>query len=224
MASPSWLAYAFAVLMAVTGVYCVARLAVARRVGRRDEYDVDTCHVLMAIAMMGMLVPSWNVLPSILWQVVFAGYLAWFAVRAVTLHRARGASPSARAQRLHAHRPVLHAIMAFAMLDMYWMGMPLSGHGSSAMTMSGDSRTFGNPLLTLLIVVVLLGVALWDMDAIFGPSLRIAAAVPATVGEVTSLDRAAPAPRIHPVLSHYGEAAASVAMCVTMAFSLVLML
>ncbi len=224
MASPTWLAYAFATLMAAVAVYCVARLVVARRLGRHDEYDVDVSHALMAIAMMGMLVPVWNVLPNVLWQVVFALFLLWFVLRAITVYRRRNTSPSRLRDPHHADRPVLHAFMAFAMLDMYRIGMPVSALGSSGTSMSGGSHTYGNPLITLLIVVVLLGFALWDMDAVFSRSAPHALAAPAGVARLASIEDDGPPPRERPLLSPRLEVVSYAAMCITMAFSLVLIL
>ena len=70
MAHPTWLAYGFAVLMVSVSVYCIGRL-VWLGAGRRNHCAVNISHVLMGVAMVGMLVPRWNVLPDGLWEVVF---------------------------------------------------------------------------------------------------------------------------------------------------------
>ena len=37
MAHPTWLAYSFAVVMVAVSVYCIGRLALANRLGRRNH-------------------------------------------------------------------------------------------------------------------------------------------------------------------------------------------
>ena len=76
MAHPTWLAYGFAVLMVAVSVYCIGRLAVARRWGRRTHQDVNIAHVLMGSAMVGMLVPRWNLFPDAFWEIVFGAIAA----------------------------------------------------------------------------------------------------------------------------------------------------
>ncbi len=224
LASPTWLAYVFAALMVVVAVFCVARMVIARPLGRLDQYDVDTCHALMAAAMIGMLVPRWNKIPSDIWQVVFAAFLVWFVVCAIRAYRHRGGAGDRGAPREHTPHHILHAFMAFAMLDMYWIGMPVSSHGASGVAMSGGPHTSGNPLLTLLIVVVLLGLTLWEIDSAFLRSSAQGTLAASGVGALATIDGHAPRARDHVLLTPRLEVASYAAMCITVAFSLVLML
>ena len=57
MSAPAWLAGSFAVLMVVIAACCAARLAISRLRGKNTEPDADTLHVLMGVAMAGMLEP-----------------------------------------------------------------------------------------------------------------------------------------------------------------------
>ena len=57
MAGPAWLADSFAALMLLTALYCAARLVLARTRRRPTERDVDLVHVLMGVAMAGLLAP-----------------------------------------------------------------------------------------------------------------------------------------------------------------------
>ena len=52
MAHPTWLAYAFALLMVTVSVYCVCRLLLANSMRRRNHTDVNVGHVLMGAAMV----------------------------------------------------------------------------------------------------------------------------------------------------------------------------
>ncbi len=86
MTGPSWLADGFAGLMLLTAGYCAGRLVAARVQRRPAERDVDLVHVLMGVAMAGMLVPRIGLRPAGLrtgiWAVVFAAAAGWFAWRA----------------------------------------------------------------------------------------------------------------------------------------------
>src|SRR2546430_1098763 len=95
MASPAWLTAIFAAASLAVAVYCAGRLVVARRGHRATELDTDGAHVIMGVAMAGMLVSSLRTLPSAIWEVVFAAAAVWFGYR--MLQRRRGAQPRARA-------------------------------------------------------------------------------------------------------------------------------
>ena len=79
MSAPAWLAGSFAVLMIMIAVFCAARLAVSRLRGRNTERDADSLHVLMGVAMAGMLEPRLTPVPVTAWRAVFAAAAAWFA-------------------------------------------------------------------------------------------------------------------------------------------------
>ena len=64
MAGPYWLAAAFAAVMIVTAAYCAGRLAASRRWRRATELDADALHLVMGIAMAGMLLPALDPLPT----------------------------------------------------------------------------------------------------------------------------------------------------------------
>ena len=72
MAGPSWLPGGFAAVMITVAAYSAGRLAVSRLRGRITEPDADGLHVVMGVAMAGMLVPRLNVLPAGVWAGVFA--------------------------------------------------------------------------------------------------------------------------------------------------------
>jgi len=207
MSAPAWLAGSFAVLMLMIAVCCATRLAVSRLRGRNTERDADTLHVLMGVAMAGMLEPRLTPVPVTIWRVVFAAAAAWFAWQATRPgRRASGAGCAHRAA---------HAIECAAMVYMLLpVGSWPAGH-RSAMAMSGMSQgaTAGNPALTLVLALFMLGYVLWAIDRLTHLSRTMspaAAAYPHPVGGQ------ALAPRF--------AASYKIAMAITMGYMLITML
>jgi hypothetical protein len=155
---PGWLVGGFAILMVVTAVYCATRLAISRRSGRTTERDADALHVLMGVAMAGMLEPRLTPIPVTAWRVVFAAAAAWFAWQATR--------PGRRARPARCAYPAAHAVECVAMVYMLLpIGSWPAGHGP-AMAMPGmnQATTAGNPALTLLLALFMLGYVLWAID------------------------------------------------------------
>lgn len=236
MPDPTWLGYLFAAVMMVVGIYCLGRLLAVAPLGRRCHLGVNVGHVLMAFAMVGMLVPRWNVLPVGLWEVVFAAMAVWFLARSIRSFRVvtadHGVGALAASEGSHTRHYLVHMFMASAMLYMYWLGMPITGGtgvSGSMSAMSGPSAGAGDPGLTFFLVVVLLASSVWQLDGIerTAPARQAALAGAGgggTAGAVGSLSSAAAddpderrwlAPRL--------EVGCHIAMCVVMAYMLVLM-
>jgi hypothetical protein len=205
MSGTAWLAGGFAALMMVIAVYCAGRLAVSRLRGRNTELDTDGLHVLMGVAMAGMLEPSLSPVPGTAWRVVFAAAAAWFAGQALRA----GDRGSARC----AH-PAPHAVECAAMVYMLLpVGSRLSGRGPG-MAMPGMSvaAAAGNPALTLVLALFMLGYILWTIDRLASLS-RARAAAPAPGA---AAGRPALAPRL--------AACYKIAMGIGMGYMLVMML
>ncbi len=171
MSGPAWLADGLAVLMIAIAVYCAGRLAVSRLQGRDTEAATDGLYVLMGAAMAGMLEPRLTPIPGAAWRAVFAVAAVWFAWQAIRASR----RPSARC----AH-PAAHAVECAAMVYMVLpVGSWPSGRGPG-MTMPGMSQgtTAGNPALTLLLALFMLGYVLWAIDRLAVLSRTAAAAPP----------------------------------------------
>ena len=172
MSGPAWLAGGFAVLMIVIAVYCACRLAVSRLRGRDTELDTDGLHVLMGVAMAGMLEPRLTPVPGTAWRAVFAAAAAWFAWQAIRTGR--------RAAGARCAHPAPHAVECAAMVYMLVpVGSWPAGHGPG-MAMPGMSQgaTAGNPALTLVLALFMLGYVLWATDRLARLS-RARAAAPA---------------------------------------------
>lgn len=219
MARPLWVAYFFAAVMVAISLYCIGRLALARRLDRRNHYDVNVAHALMGLAMVGMLVPRWNIVPDAMWEVVFVAMACYFAFVSIRFARAHGVAGTEGGHAHHISHYLIHLVMACAMLYMYSLGMPIAEPVGALGAMSGGA---GDSVLTLLVVMVLIGSAVWQLDSISMPRQVALATVGAAdqVGPTGGADAGAdPRPWLSPRL----EVGCHVAMCVTMAYMLVLM-
>lgn len=223
MSRPTWLAYGFAVLMVLVSVYCIGRLVLARRLGRLNHEDVNVSHVLMGVAMVGMLVPRWKVLPGGLWEVVFAVVALYFLARTVRFVARHGIKGTSDDHVHHISHYLIHMVMACAMLYMYWLGMPITLSSESTLSMSGPPSGAGDPGLTLFLIAVLFASAIWQLDSIdqFAPrqlALATMSGRKSTTAVAASNEKGQQqflAPRL--------EIACHIAMCLTMGYMLVLM-
>jgi len=228
MPHPTWLAYGFAVVMVVVSLYCVGRLLLAKRLSRRSHHDVNTSHVLMGLAMVGMLVPRWNYVPNGVWEIIFSLIALLFLVLSIGFAARHGLKGTDDAHVHHISHYLIHMVMACAMLYMYWLGAPQAG---SYMSMSSGAGSAGDPGLTLLLVGILFASAAWQLDAVsrFSRQPRALVSVSnaaATAGPGHAMadegeipDDVSPrwlAPRL--------EIGCHIAMCLTMGYMLVLML
>src|SRR6476660_50186 len=173
MASPAWLTAIFAAASLAVAVYCVGRLVVARRGHRPTELDTDGAHVVMGVAMAGMLVSGLRTLPSAIWEVVFAAAAAWFGYR---MPRARrGAQPSP----WRSSHPLPHLVECAAMVFMFLI-LPASaaaGAATSGMSVTMTATESRFSFLTLPLALYLLGYVVWlgDRVALHAPALALAA-------------------------------------------------
>jgi hypothetical protein len=228
VSTPAWLAASIAALMVAIAVCCAARLAIPGLRGRNTERDADALHVMMGVAMAGMFEPRLTPVPFTAWRVVFAAAAVWFAWQA--------ARPGARAGGARCAQPAAHALECAAMVYVLLpVGSWPSGHGS-AMAMPGMSQgtTVGNPALTLVLALFMLGYVLWAVDRLAYLS-RIPA--PATA-RATSADRPSQAAQIlpaapaaafrhladRPVLAPRLAAGYKIVMAITMGYMLITML
>jgi hypothetical protein len=92
--------------------------------------DVDISHFFMGLSMAGMFVAHWVFGARAMWELIFAALLVWFSVRSIQSLRRWG---------LHLSHFLIHAVMNFTMLLMYWFPMQAtsgSTMGSTTMSMS----------------------------------------------------------------------------------------
>jgi hypothetical protein len=206
VSAPAWLAGGFAILMIVIAVYCAARLAVCRLRGRNTERDADALHVLMGVAMAGMLEPRLTPVPVTAWRAVFVAAAAWFAWQAIRPGRGAGGARGAH--------PAAHAVECGAMVYMLLpVGSWPSGHGlRAAMPGMSQGTTIGNPALTLVLALFMLGYVLWAIDRL------------AHLSRTPAVAAAYPQPAGIPVLAPRLAASYKITMAIGMGYMLIMML
>jgi Domain of unknown function (DUF5134) len=235
VSAPGWLVASFAVLMIMIAVCCTARLAIPRLRHRNTELDADALHVLMGVAMAGMLEPRLILVPVTAWRAVFAAAAAWFGWRAIRPGHGAGGARCAY--------PAAHAVECAAMVYMLLpVGSWPSGHGPG-MAMpgmgQGTTTTIGNPAITLVLALFMLGYVLWAIDRLAQlprtPALataRVATArYSAQAAQIMPVTLGAAAPGAGythfpgmPVLAPRLAASYKVVMAITMGYMLITML
>jgi len=166
MGGPAWLTGIFAAAVLAVAVYCTGRLVAARRWRRLTELDTDGAHVVMGVAMAGMLVSGLRTLPSAIWEVVFAAGAAWFGYH--MLRARRGAQPSP----WRSSHPLPHLVECGAMVFMFLI-LPASA-ATRGMTMTAAESRFS--FLTLPLAVFLFGYVVWlgDRVTLHAPATALA--------------------------------------------------
>ena len=168
---PAWLTGTFAALMLVVAALSAARLAAARP-WRGDGVitDTDVSHLLMGIAMAGMLASGLATLPNTAWAAVFAVLTAWFGYRVVRDARASGA------RALAGGHCAPHLVHSAAMLYMFLAITTVSG-GAGMAGMSGSSgpsmQMLSDPTLAFAFALILIGYTAWDLDQLSGCSIPV---------------------------------------------------
>jgi len=168
---PAWILDIFAAIMLVVAAVSAARLIAARpwqqRRRRAALADIDVAHLLMAIAMAGMLAASLQTLPNGAWSVIFAVMTAWFGYRVVRDAQVSGV------RALAGGHCAPHLIHAAAMLYMFMAFTAPAAHGSGGMGgMAAGMTGMGTlqlPLLAFLFALALIGYSVWDLDQLSGP-------------------------------------------------------
>jgi Domain of unknown function (DUF5134) len=180
--TPAWILDIFAAIMLMVAAVSAARLVAARPWQRGAVVtDTDISHLLMGIAMAGMLAPGLTTLPNDAWAGVFCALAIWFGYRVVRDYRANGA----RALAVGHCAP--HLVHSAAMVYMFLaITAPAAGGTSGMGGMSGMS-TLSIPTLAFLFALILAGYTIWDLDQLSSLRRGLMAAVagaasPALVG------------------------------------------
>jgi hypothetical protein len=184
MGGPAWLSDIFAAVMIAVAAYCASRLVVARWWRRPTDLDADGGHVVMGVAMAGMLVTGLRFLSAGIWEAVFAVAAAWFAWRFVRVRRGAPVNP------WRCPQPLPHLVECGAMLYMF-LALPVAvaargaaGSAAGGMPMSATGSRFS--FLALLLAVFLLGWAVWVGDRLTLRTPALAVALAPSAATVTS--------------------------------------
>jgi hypothetical protein len=205
MAGPGWLTGLLAAVMLTVAAYNATRLAAATRWGRAAELDADGVHVVMGVAMAGMLTPGLSFAPARLWQAVFAAAGAWFAWQFLRTRRGAQLGP------WRCPHPLPHLIECAAMVLMLALPAATAATPMSAMTVTGPAARFSP--LTLLLALFMVGYVMWLANNLtaLAPAAATAAGTTTTTTATAYL-----APRC--------AACCKIAMGTTMGYMLVMML
>jgi hypothetical protein len=208
MGGPAWLTGIFASAMLAVAVYCTGRLVASRRWRRPTELDTDGAHVIMGMAMAGMLVSGLRTLPSAIWEVVFAAGAAWFGYR--MLQARRGARPSP----WRSSHPLPHLVECAAMVFMFLILPASAAAGRMSLAMTATESRFS--FLTLPLALFLFGYVVWLGD-------RVTVSAPALATAPASGGGPGPEPA-RPYLAPRCAAICKITMGITMGYMLILML
>jgi len=195
MGGPGWLTGSFAALMLTVAVYCASRLVAARWWRRPTELDTDGAHVVMGVAMAGMLVTGLRSLPAGMWEGILAAGAGWFGWRMV----------QARQGSWRCGHPAPHLVECVAMLYMFLV-VPASRRATAGMGATAAASRFS--FLALIMAIFMFGYVVRVADRLTVRTPALALAGPGGRGFI--------APRC--------SALCKVAMGVTMGYMLILML
>ncbi|HTT50472.1 MAG TPA: DUF5134 domain-containing protein [Streptosporangiaceae bacterium] len=166
--TPSWILDILAAVMLLVAAVSAGRLVVARPwAGSPGDADIDVAHLLMGIAMAGMLVARLSTLPNDVWDVIFTVLTGWFGWRVYRESRGEGARVLADG----CHMP--HLVHSAAMLYMF---VAISAPAATGGSMGGMGGGSGSTMQTLNAPVVAFAFAAWlivyvvlDLDRLAGP-------------------------------------------------------
>lgn len=162
--TPGWLLDVVAAIMLVVAGVSAARLAVARP-WRPDSViiDADVAHLLMAIAMAGMLAPSLRTFPNAVWEVIFSALIGVFGFRLVRDARANGV------RALAGGHCAPHLAHSASMLYMFLAIGPVAGMaGMAGMSGMSGMEMLEYPTLAFAFTLILIGYTIWDLDQLSG--------------------------------------------------------
>jgi Domain of unknown function (DUF5134) len=229
----------FAAVMLAVALYSAGRLVAARAWSRPIHVDIDVAHILMGVAMAGMFAARLNPIGSGVWEVVFSLLGLWFLWRCYQflVDPQTGFGYDEHVHRLS--RRLIHLVMSSSMLYMYLAAAPVAAGSGGVMAMGATGSTARFVGLPLVFLISLLASGIWELDGIerFRPSEAPREAVAVHIGSHRSApgrdgapvggngrDQAAAAGPGNPWLAPRLEGASHIAMCITMAYALVLML
>ena len=170
MSTPAWILETVAAVMILVAEVSAGQLVLARAWTRRSGADIAFSHLLMGIALAGILVPGLSTLPNAAWGIVFAVMTAWFVWCLWWESRGRGAAAVARghyAPHLVHSAALLYLFVALAGLPAQGSVTPMSGTGAMPGMVGGSSGgmpTLHAPTLALIYALLLIAFTVRDLD------------------------------------------------------------
>ncbi len=218
---PAWLPDIVAALMLVVAAMSAARLAAARPWQHGSVViDTDIAHLLMAIAMAGMLAPGLSTLPDTAWAVIFVLLTAWFAVRVVLDASASGV------RALAGGHCAPHLVHSAGMLYVF-LALSASAGGVNGMSGMGSgsepTMALRYPTLAFAFALILAGYSIWDLDHLSGSRYSLAP-VPLSLAGVSVVAQTGPQTRPVPAALTVLSPAVTVGCRIIMGVAMVFML
>ena len=215
MTAPAWLSGVFAALMLAVAGFCAGRLVVARQTGRPTELDSDITHVLMGVAMAGMLASAVRIGTPAMWIVLFGGATTWFGWQA--LRARRDTSPSA----WRCSQSIPHLLKCIAMLYMIQAARaarPSIGASAGMAMGTGAARL---SIVPLVLAGFMIGYVVLLADRLTRVTLATNTNTSTSTNTSTNTNTTV---TCAPILAPRCATMCKMAMGVTMAYMLVLML
>jgi hypothetical protein len=218
MTAPALLSWVLVASMLAVAGFCAGRLVVARRTGRPAELDSDITHVLMGLAMAGMLASAVRIGTPGMWTALFGGGATWFGWQAVRVRR--GAAPSA----WRCSRPVPHLLECGAMVYMLLAVHATRPPGGASTGMTMETAGSRLSIVSLLLAGVMIGYVVLLTDRL--TQATTAAGSPVRGGPVPGgpIPGGSGAVTCAGILAPRCATMCKMAMGITMAYMLVLML
>ena len=255
MSTLSWILEILAVVMLLVAEVSAGQLVTARAWTRRGGTgaDIAVSHLLMGVAMAGILVPGLTALPITVWEGVFALMTAWFVWCLWRESRRRGTADMADghyAPHLVHSVAMLYTFAALAGQSVEGSGMSTGTDGMSGMA-GGSSGGMPTPHAStpgLIFALLLIALTVYEVDrpagvdgyfhvvgrrfAPAGSALAAAAAGPVDLRQPTQASPAQTVPWADPapyaaerlLLSPAMVKICQVAIGLTMAFILIVMI
>jgi hypothetical protein len=217
MSGPGWLTGLLTAVMLTVAAYNVTRLVAALRWGRAAELDADGTHVVMGVAMAGMLTPGLSFAPRPLWLAVFAAAGTWFGWQFLRTQSNQAAGP------WRCPHPLPHLIECAAMVFMF--ALPATAAAATAGGGMGTALTgaaAGFSPLTLLLAVFMVGYVMWLGNNLSALTPATATATGTTTTMTTGTMTTGTARTAY--LAPRCAACCKIAMGVTMGYMLIMLL
>ena len=172
MSTPSWILEILAVVMLLVAEVSAGQLVTARAWTRRGGTgaDIAVSHLLMGVAMAGILVPGLTALPITVWEGVFALMTAWFVWCLWRESRRRGTADMADghyAPHLVHSVAMLYTFAALAGQSVEGSGMSTSGMGGMSGIAGGSSGGMPAPHAStpgLIFALLLIALTVYDVN------------------------------------------------------------
>jgi hypothetical protein len=213
VSGPGWLTGLLAAAMLTVAAYNVTRLVAAPRWGRAAELDADGTHVVMGVAMAGMLAPGLSFAPPRLGQAFFVAAGTWFGYQYIRTRRGQDLGPR------RCPHPLPHLIECVAMVFMFALPATAAATATAGVGMgtalTGAAARFSP--LTLLLAVFMVGYVMWLAN-------NLSALAPAPAGGTTGTVTTGTGTARTGYLALRCAACCKIAMGVTMGYMLIMML